>query len=247
MSGMNGDVIKKQVLLDFEFTGLDSDYITDNEIIQAKALAVVSGKAVCKNFGSKIPMSAHVQLTHGVPAYKGKRKFSRAAFDRLLRSLDVDPARAECWGWGVEQDKKMLKKYRIEVEIKDVQERFRLSVEYEVRMAREGAGLEEVLFMVTGKATRIDHDGVGEMDAIRVLFDRSLTLTLKPTLTVMPYGFCRGMPITQYVRQNRRQADGYRFHNSDLLAASLSKAIPLPAYQHDDEDFGDEDDDVDDE
>lgn len=246
MSGMNGDVTKKQVLLDFEFTGLDSVYITDNEIIQAKAMEVGSGKTASKNFGSTIPLSAHVQLTHGVPAYKGKRKFSRGGFDRLLRSLDVDPARDECWGWGVEQDKKMLKKYGIVVEIKDVQERFRLSEEYEVRMAREGAGLEEVLFMVTGKATPIDHDGVGEMDAIRTLFDRSLTLTLKPTLTVMPFGFARGMPISQYVGQHRRQADGYRFHNADLLAASLSKAIPQPSYQHDDD--GDDDgDDVDDE
>ncbi len=141
MSGMNGgDVTKKQVLLDFEFTGLDSDYITDNEIIQAKALAVESGKAACKNFGSKIPLSAHVQLTHGVPVYKGKRQFSQAAFNGLLKSLDVGRARAEFWGWGVEQDKKMLKKYGIEVEIGDVQERFRLSEEYEVRMAREGPG-----------------------------------------------------------------------------------------------------------
>jgi len=230
------------VLLDFEFTGLDSDYITDNEIIQAKAMVVGSGKTACKNFGSKIPLSAHVQLTHGVVVYKGKRQFSQAAVNGLLKSLNVEPALAEFWGWGVEQDKKMLKKYGIEVEIKDVQERFRLSEEYEVRMAREGAGLEEVLFMVTGKATPINHDGVGEMDAIRVLFDRSLTLTLKPTLTVMPFGFCRGMPLSQYVRQYRRQADGYRFHNADLLAASLSKAIPFPTYQHDDDD-----DDVDDE
>ncbi len=86
---------------------------------------------------------------------------------------------------------------------------------------------------------------MGEIDAIRVLFDRSLTLTLKPTLTVMPFGFCRGMPLSQYVRQYRRQADGYRFNNADLLAAALSKAIPLPAYQHDDDD--DDCDDADDE
>ena len=58
----------------------------------------------------------------------------------------------------------------------------------------------------------------------------------------MPFGFCRGMPIKQYVRRYRRQADGYRFHHADLLAASLSKAIPLPTYRHDDDD-----DDVDDE
>src|SRR4051812_4819357 len=88
MSGTNGDRTKKRVLLDFEFTGLDSDYITDNEIIQAKAMAVGSGKTACKNFGSVVPLSAHAQLTHGVPVYKGKRKFSRAAFDGLLRSLD---------------------------------------------------------------------------------------------------------------------------------------------------------------
>ena len=41
----------KPVLLDFEFTGLDSEYITDNEIIQAKAFSVESGSATCKDFG----------------------------------------------------------------------------------------------------------------------------------------------------------------------------------------------------
>lgn len=239
---------KKSVLLDFEFTGLDSDYITDNEIIQAKAMVVESGKVACKNFGSKIPLSAHVQLTHGVTVYKGKSKFTQAAFNGLLRSLGGGGTDAEFWGWGVEQDKKMLKKYGIEIEIKDVQERFRLSEEFEVRLAREGAGLEEVYFLATGKKPQVNHDGVSELDAIKTLFDISLTLTPRPTLTVMPFGFCRGMPITEYVQQYRRQADGYRFHNSDVLAASLTAAIPAPTYrQWDDDECDDDEDEWDDE
>jgi hypothetical protein len=239
----------KTVLLDLEFTGLDGEYITDNEIIQFKALVVETGKSLLRNFSSEIPLSAHVQLAHGISRYKRKRRFNKAVYDRLLHRIGANSEDVYL-GWGVGQDKKMLKKYGIECQIQDLQDRYRLSEEYEIRMAREGAGLEEVYFMVFGKAPEISHADLSELDAIKALYDQSVNLTGRSQLTVMPFGFCRGMPITEYVVQYRRQADGYRFNNTDLLAASLTAAIPerdWDSEDYDDRNWDDDDEDSDDE
>ena len=229
-------------LIDFEFTGLDSEFITTNEIVQAKVKNLGTGKSVLGNYSSDRPLTAYVRLTHKVERYPGD-KFSSEAFDSLLTEAGCDAA-TEFWGWSTSEDLKMLRKYGIEIKIADIQERLRLTDEYETRMAAEGSGLEAVYLLATGEIVEADHAGVGELDLIHKLYDVAQSLTPRKHLTVMPYGFARGMRISDYVVKHRRTADGYRYHNSDLLAASLTAEIPDSVHHYNDEgeDFLDDDD-----
>lgn len=47
------------MLIDFEFTGLDNSYVTDNEIIQAKVMNLQTGKVCCRNYRSEKRIGAH--------------------------------------------------------------------------------------------------------------------------------------------------------------------------------------------
>src|ERR1700677_1215812 len=71
ISETHGSAEMNVAIIDFEFTGLDSEYITDNEIIQAKIRHLGTGKAALANFGSDKPLTAHVRLTHKVERYEG--------------------------------------------------------------------------------------------------------------------------------------------------------------------------------
>jgi hypothetical protein len=231
-------------LIDFEFTGLDSEFITTNEIVQVKVKHFGTGKSFLRNFRSEQTITAHVRLSHKVERYPG-HKFSSKALKSVLAKTGCD-ANTVFWGWSISEDVKMLKKYGIEMKISDIQERLRLTDEYEARMAVEGAGLEAVYFLATGGVVKIDHASKDELDVIHKLYEVATALTPRERLTIMPYGFARGMKIRDYVVSHRRQADGYRFNNSDLLAASLTAAIPGREYHyHDDEDEFDEDYDED--
>jgi hypothetical protein len=228
-------------LIDFEFTGLDSEFITHNEIIQAKVKHLGTGKSVLRNFASEQPLTAHVRLTHKVERYSGA-KFSKKALSSLLRKAGCN-ASTTFWGWSVSEDQKMLEKYGIEMQIADIQERLRLTDEFEVRMAVEGSGLEEVYFLATGEIAEIDHASEGELEIIHKLYDLSQPLKPRKYLTVMPYAFARGMKISDYVVKHRRQADGYRFNNSNLLSDSLTASIPIRESYDFDDDYSDDDDD----
>jgi hypothetical protein len=232
-------------LIDFEFTGLDSDFITTNEIIQAKLKHLGTGKSVVGNFASEQPLTAHVRLTHQVERYPGE-KFSSEALASLLAEAGCN-ADTEFWGWSVGEDKKMLRKYGIEMKIADIQERLRLTDEYEARMAVEGSGLEAVYFLATGAIVTFDHASEQELEVIQKLYEVAQALKPREHLTVVPYGFARGMRISDYVVNYRRQADGYRFNNTDLLAASLTAAIPARPFHYHDDEFDDDEDDLDDE
>lgn len=61
-----------------------------------------------------------------------------------------------------------------------------------------------------------------ELIMIQSLYNFVKNIDLKKRLTFMPHGHCAGMPIADYVIDYRRQADGYRFNNSDILADSLT-------------------------
>lgn len=228
-------------LIDFEFTGLDSDFITNNEIIQVKVRHLGTGKSVLRNFRSDQPLTAHVRLSHKVERYPGG-KFSSEELTAVLTEAGCNAA-TEFWGWSISEDVKMLKKYDIEMRIADIQERLRLTEEFETRMAVEGSGLEAVYLLATEAIVTIDHAGTDELDVIHKLYDVAQALIPRKHLTIMPYGFARGMKIGDYIARHRRQADGYRFNNSDLLAASLTAAISAREYYFDDDEDWDEDDD----
>lgn len=238
----------QNVILDFEFTGLDNSFIKDNEIIQAKAMNVATGEIYFANYFSDKAIGAHAYLTHQTERYTSKdstatQKFSKQAFELMISKLSLSDSDIRFHGFSVSQDLLMLKKYGIDVDINDIQQALQLS-DFEYRIATEGRSLECVYYIVTGKIPKLkNHYGIDELHVIKELYDVAASITPNTLLFIMPHGHCAGMPIVDYVAEYRRAADGYRFNNYDILAKSLNEAISnqesgFPQYFEDDDEFG---------
>jgi len=91
-------------LIDLEFT------IDDNEIIQVKILNFNNKKSIIKNFNSKKELSAYTQLEHRTVRYEDCPLFSLDELVGMLTHIDLS-IDSDFWGFGVEQDIKMLAKY----------------------------------------------------------------------------------------------------------------------------------------
>lgn len=229
----------QQIIIDLEFTGLDNTFIKDNEIIQVKAANVKTGKYFCQNYGSDKEITAHPFMAHKVKKYD-LPKFSSedclAKINQLLDPEDEDKIK-QFYGWGIDLDKKMLEKHGINIPIIDIREQLQLT-EFEEALATQGRSLEVAYYIATGKIPELkNHDGIEELKLIVELFEIAESLPKKDYLTIMPNGHCAGMPITEYVMNYRRAADGYRFNNNDLLAKSLNNQIEINEWgQYDEND-----------
>lgn len=224
---MGRESVVNNIIIDFEFTGLDNDFVLDNEIIQAKAINSLNGKSFCKNYHSKKELCAYSFLSHKVKRYTGDL-FSLSDFMLQIESILDDKCKEiKYFGFGVSQDLKMLAKYKVHISINDIREMLQRS-KFDSKIATEGSGLESVYYIVTGKVAELNsHDGVNEVHIIKELYDAACNEPLSEYINIMPHGFCSGMPISKYVSEYRRQSDGYRYNNNDILSKSLSKEIEL--------------------
>lgn len=230
-------VKKNAVIIDIEFTGLDR-YIKDNEIIQLKMLNMKNKKRTIRNFNSLKEISAYPRLCHKVVRYTAEPLFSKDIFEEMLREIEAENT-SKFWGFGTTEDMKMLSKYGIGITINDIRNHYQKNKEVALKMAVEGSGLEETYFLVTGRyPPKASHASFSELLLIKKLFEKMEKFEAEEFMEVMPWGHCSGMPISDYVTEYRRAADGYRFNNSDDLSYSLSAAIAeLEGY--DDEDYDD--------
>lgn len=241
LQGIENDVKQQadvigSAIIDIEFTGLDNSFIGDNEIIQVKILNVSNQQNVIRNFKSKKPLSAHTQLEHKVVRYEDCPVFDLNQLVGMLTEigLSVD---ADFFGFGVEQDKKMLAKYGCHVEIEDIRTYYQ-KTEFAYRMATEGSGLEETYFIVIGEyPPAVSHSDFSEMILIKTLFEKMKDTEAESYMSVVPFGHCSGMTVSNYVQNYRRAADGYRYNNSDDFSLSLSNAIEELEYANDDDDW----------
>ena len=227
-----------RALIDLEFTGLDNTIITDNEIIQVKMLNIHTKKSVIKNFNSKKELSAYTQLEHKVLRYEDCSFFSLDELMVMLAHIDLS-IDSDFWGFGVEQDMKMLGKYGCHITINDIRTHFQRT-EFAYRMATEGSGLEPTYLIVTGEyPPKASHTDFSEMILIEKLFEKMKEYDADTYMSVVPFGHCSGMLISDYVQEYRRQSDGYRYNNSNAFASALNAAIEELEYVEDD--FDDED------
>lgn len=223
------------VLIDLEFTGLDNTVVTDNEIVQVKMLNTVNGKSVLRYFNSTKPLSAYTQLDHGVHRYEDYPLFDSGQLEEML--LEVEASTEDnFWGFGIDQDVKMLSKYGCRLQIRDIRTHFQRS-EFAYRMATEGSGLEATYLIVMGECPpAASHADFSEMILIEALFQKMKDYPARGIMKVVPFGHCAGMSISDYVVQYRRQADGYRYNNYDCFSDSLSYHIEEMEYRLDEED-----------
>lgn len=225
-------------LIDLEFTGLDNSIIDDNEIIQVKIINMNNNKKIIKNFNSKKALSAYTQLEHRTVRYEDCPLFSLNELAIMLVEIGIG-LDYDFWGFGVEQDMKMLAKYGWDVTISDIRTHFQ-KTEFAYRMATEGSGLEPTYLIVTGEYPPVaSHSDFSEMILIEKLFEKMKEYDADTYMSVVPFGHCSGMLISDYVQEYRRQSDGYRYNNSDAFASALDVAIEELEYVEDD--FDDED------
>lgn len=242
----------KNIVIDLEFTGLNNTYVQDNEIVQLKLMDADTDNGLCVNFKAHKPVSLYHQVYCGVDGkYPGRMLFSAKQFAKALEKIGVKPDDERTYfGYSVSMDQAMLRKYGVDIEIVDLQEKIRLNPKYERDLAVGCASMEAAYFLLTGKKPPLDtHLKLAELDLVREIYHQVVKFTdCNKLLTLMPHGHCAGMLIRQYVRDYRRAADGYR-NNSDLLAKSLTAEIPAyvrSSWDHEDSDFDDEFDEDDD-
>jgi len=232
-------------LIDIEFTGLDNTFQKDNEIVQLKLMDADSGAGVCVNYKSLKPVSLYHQINEGMNGkYRGRTYFSKESFAKALCKIGInwdDPIKY--FGYSVGMDRSMLLKYGLDIGIIDLQELIRLNPMYENELAMGCASMETAYLLLTGKKPLLkSHMNLTELGLIREIYrEVSGFSELNELLTLMPYGHCAGMPITQYVSEFRRSADGYRFNNTDLLAKSLTARIAVYVFSSWDDHDVDED------
>jgi hypothetical protein len=240
----------KNLLIDLEFTGLDNSFVKDNEIVQLKLMDVDNGNFVCVDCTSVKPVSLYHRVFCGrIDDYAGTLVFSTELFNASVKLLVNTTDDIIYHGYSVQQDLVMLKKYDINIEIVDLQEKMRLNPEYEKILAVECASMESAYFLLTGKVPPLNtHWGSGELDLLREIYQAVEKFAdNNELLTIMPWGHCAGMPLEDYVEEYRRAADGYRLNNDDLLAESLTAVIPSPVPYYNDDDCDYEDCDYEDE
>lgn len=225
----------RNFIIDIEFTGLDNTYIKDNEIIQLKFFDVENEKSYVFNYSSEKQSGAGAFLVHGIINNKELPKFSFREYNTAITTILINPVEEYTfWGYSVSQDKQMLIKYGITAEIKDMREILQLSP-LEERLSKEGSSAECAYYMITGKIFNADHGSADELTLLYEIYKFCKTAIKREFLFYVPHGHCAGMPISEYILEYRRAADGYRFNNNDIFAASLSYAIECYEYEQMDE------------
>jgi hypothetical protein len=228
----------KEIIIDFEFTGLDNNFITDNEIIQMKGKCIDNGNTICAMFGSNVPSGAGAYLKHRIGKVEAPLFSNHLYWENIGKLLNNKNGDFDLIGYSIKRDIAMLKKYDIihidndntmenYIDIVDILSTSR----YEKILAREGKAMETAYYIVTGKVPNLkDHGGIQEVQMLEELYLAVKDEPRNEFMKYVPYGPFAGMPIDDFVMENRRMADGYRFNNEDLYARSLTEAISIDEY-----------------
>lgn len=223
----------KEIIIDFEFTGLDNNFITDNEIIQMKGKCLNNGLSICAMFGSNIPSGAGAYLKHRIGRVDAPLFSNNLYWENIGRMLNNIHCDFNLIGYSTKRDIAMLRKYGIiDIDNDNTMEEYidildiLCTSKYEEQLAREGRSLETAYYIVTGKVPNLKYHG--DIKEIELIEEMYLAVKDEPRnefMKFVPYGPYAGMPINDFIMDNRRMADGYRFNNEDLYARSLTEAI----------------------
>lgn len=221
------------IIIDFEFTGLPTK-IHDPEICQMLVKNITNDKSIIKNFKTVVPMTASaIVCCGGDPTKDATEYFDLKMFIDSLEEVGASMVDS-FWGFGIKTDKNILREYGIKLpHYYDIQELLQRS-DKELCIALGGRSLEACYYIVTGNIMNSAHGTTTELEAIEALYqyiDKYIDDNeLSTYLVYMPWGDYAGVPICEYVKEERRRADGYRFNNNDLLAVSMDYWIEYNEY-----------------
>lgn len=227
----------RRIILDLEFTGLDNDYIKDNEIISLSWLDMDTGEKWSYLYGATRSITTGASFITWITdeKIKGLPLFSAETFFALF-----DTVNCEFYGFGNSTDQKMLGKYGIWIDFVDLQWEMRKNTQYEEKMALEGCSFECCYFYATGKKFQKLHSETNEVEAMFELYNKlqeADASVKKDFISIVPFGRFAGMSIEQVVLEERRFADGYRYNNNDPFADALSMQMYYNEEEDDDDDY----------
>lgn len=214
---------KIDIILDLEFNGLPRYNFTP-EISQVKLYNTETKVTYCYNYKTKNKATIGSLLKTG--KITGEKLFSCEEFYKIIKEVTDRPLEEIRFvGFSNKTDKEILKGYGIEISFYDLQEELMLSRSYEKALAENGRSMETCYYILFNKEITPSHNGIEELFPLIKIYKVVKQLYKNKYLTVYPWGEEAGMPLKEYIENNRRRADGYRFNNNDILAMSLNNLI----------------------
>lgn len=218
-----------KIILDLELNGLPK-YNFDPEIVSLMLYNITNGKHYIKTYKTNTPITvgSNICMSWQVDNYNAQTFFNKEEFEIGLNSISAT-MEDEFYGFSTSLDEQVLTSYGIFFKrntYHDLTELLRLTTtNIERLMAYEGSSIECCYFYITGQRPEFTHGSLDELLAIKEIFDFVSQYELSEYYTIYPFGQYAGMPLNLYVIEYRRNADGYRYNNSDKLSESLDHYI----------------------
>jgi hypothetical protein len=223
-----------KIIIDLEFNGIPK-YNFEPEIVSLMLYNTTNGQHYIKTYktNNAITAGANICMNWAVDNSNAEKLFDKEEFEKGLEIIGATKD-DEFYGFSTSTDEQVLTSYGVFFKrnaYKDLSEMLRLTTSnIEKSMAYEGSSIECCYFYITGQRPEFVHGSLEELLAIKEIFDFVNQYELRDYYTVYPFGQNAGMPLDKYVIEYRRNADGYRFNNSDKLSESLKHYIFENAY-----------------
>lgn len=220
---------KNKIIIDLEFNGLPK-YNFEPEIVSLMLFNTTNGKYYIKTYktNNAITAGANICMNWQVDNSNAEKFFDKEEFEKGLQMIEATKD-DEFYGFSTGTDEQILTSYGVFFKrntYKDLSEMLRLTTTtIEKLMAYEGSSIECCYFYITGQRPEFVHGSLDELLAVKEIFDFVSQYELSEYYTIYPFGQYAGMPLNLYVIEYRRNADGYRYNNTDKLSDSLDHYI----------------------
>ncbi len=247
------------IIVDLEFNCLPR-WNQQAEICKILVLNTNNNKTYTKVFKTEKPISvgSNICMNWSLDNSNATDLFSENEWYKALSAVldkEVDENiydEINLFGFGIKTDKEILSTYFRKIDYKydyyDLSDFFRLtSKENELLMCNEGSSLECCYYYINQKPLNVNHGDDSELEAIYNIYQYVENCFINENencqyrFTIFPFGNFAGMNLVYYCEDHRRQADGYRYNNDDLLALSLNDCIHRIEYAEEEEYWDDDD------
>jgi hypothetical protein len=248
------------IVVDFEFNCLPR-WNQQAEICKILLLNTNNNKTYTKVFKTEKPISvgSNICMNWSLDNTNATDLFSESEWYKALSVVldkEVDENihdEINLFGFGIKTDKEVLSTYVRKISYRyyyyDLADFFRLtSKENELLMCNEGSSLECCYYYINQKPLNVNHGDDSELEAIYNIYQYVENCFINENenwrlhLTIFPFGNFAGMDLIDYCEDYRRQADGYRYNNDDLLSVSITASIWEIEKDYNDWDDDDDDD-----
>ncbi len=236
---------KKNLIIDFEFTGLDNKYFDKNEILAFSILDIDNPcKKDCFIFKTDTPNSIGSKLVNQITKndITVNQKFSAKFFYDVIRDYCWDITDIWLFWFGISTDKSFMRKYDLYwqrwtrdwynfdyQDISDIVKLIDIKIDWltiEEQMLINGNRQEVVYKLLTWKDLK-NHTWTHEVEAQYDMIQVMLWQNVRESLKYVPFGWFKWMSIIEYCWEEEKRAYGYAMNNTDIFAISLALQLGI--------------------